>query len=203
MKGERREVGLLGGSFNPPHVAHVMAAYWALATGGLSEVWLLPAYRHPFGKALAPFEDRARMCELAAAAVRGLHVCRAEAELARDPLVGKTVRTLEHLREKHPALRFALVVGADILSETAKWYRWDRVRELARLVVVGRQGFPNAPQALPTAVDPGEPGGGADGYALPPVSSTEIRARLARGESVAHLVPTRVLRYVEERGLYR
>ena len=67
-----KEVALLGGSFNPPHVAHLMAAYWALATQGVSEVWLLPAYRHPFGKQLEPFEDRLRMCRLAAAAIRGV-----------------------------------------------------------------------------------------------------------------------------------
>jgi nicotinate-nucleotide adenylyltransferase len=182
-----REVALLGGSFNPPHVAHLMAAYWTLATQGVSELWLLPSYRHPFGKALAPFEDRVRMCELAAAAVRGVAVCTAEAELASDPLVGKTARTLEHLVEKHPALRFALVIGGDIVGETLSWYRWDRVSELARIVVVGRQGHPEA-GALPS---------------LPAVSSTEIRARISRGENVSALVPAPVLRYIEERGLYR
>ena len=87
--GPMRETAILGGSFNPPHVAHVMAAYWALATQGVSEVWMLPSFRHPFGKALAPFEDRVRMCELAAAPIRGLHVCTAEADLADDPLVGR------------------------------------------------------------------------------------------------------------------
>ena len=61
----RPEIALLGGSFNPPHVAHVMAAWWALATQGVREVWLLPTWRHPFGKELAPWEDRVRMCELA------------------------------------------------------------------------------------------------------------------------------------------
>ena len=183
----RREVALLGGSFNPPHVAHVMAAYWTLATQGVHEVWLLPSYRHPFGKELAPFEDRVRMCELAAAAIRGVHVCSAERELEGDPLVGKTARTLEHLAAKHPDLRFALVVGADILGETGKWYRWDRVQELARIIVVARQGYPAGGVAPP----------------LPPISSSEVRARLARGEDTSALVPRRVLRYVEERRLYR
>jgi nicotinate-nucleotide adenylyltransferase len=126
------------------------------------------------------------MCELAARPVRGLHVCTAEAELADDPLVGKTVRTLEHLAAKHPDHRFALVVGADVLADVDKWYRWDRVRELARIVVVGRQGH-----------------GGTDAPALPAVSSTEIRARIARGEDVSALVPRRVLEYILERGLYR
>ncbi len=180
-------MALLGGSFNPPHVAHLMAAYWTLATQGVSELWLLPAYRHPFGKALAPFEDRVRMCELAARAVRGVRVCTAEAELAGDPLVGKTARTLEHLVARNPALRFALVIGGDIVAETPSWYRWERIVELARVIVVGRHGHPG-PGGLPS---------------LPDVSSTEIRARIARGESAAALVPAAVLRYVEERGLYR
>jgi nicotinate-nucleotide adenylyltransferase len=182
----RPEIALLGGSFNPPHVAHVMAAWWALATQGVRQVWLLPAFRHPFGKALAPFEDRVEMCRLAVAAVRGAHVCTAEAELAGDPLCGKTARTLEHLREKHPDLDFALVVGADILPDTPKWYRWDRVQALARVVVVGRQGYPAGPAP-----------------ALPAISSTEVRERLARGEDVSALVPRRVVAYALERGLYR
>lgn len=182
-----KSIGLLGGSFNPPHVAHLMAAYWTLATQDVSEVWLLPAFRHPFGKELAPFEDRVAMCELAVRALRGVMVCTAEAELAGDPLVGKTARTLEHLTAKHPTHRFSLVVGADVLRDTDKWYRWDRVQELARVVVVGREGFPPVPGAP----------------ALPAVSSTEIRDRLARGEDVSGLVPRRVREYVAERALYR
>jgi len=182
-----KETALLGGSFNPPHVAHLMAAYWALSTQGASEVWLLPSYRHPFGKELAPFEDRVRMCRLAAAPIRGVHVCTAEADLKDDPDVGKTARTLEYLVERHPQRRFALVIGADILADTDKWYRFDRVRELARIVVVGRAGH---------AGPPGAP-------ALPAVSSTEVRERLAKGEDVSALVPRRVLEYVREHGLYK
>ncbi len=183
----RKSVAILGGSFNPPHVAHLMAAYWTLATQDVSEVWLLPSYRHPFGKALAPFDDRVRMCELAARTVRGVRVCTAERELAEDPLVGKTARTLEHLASKHPGHELALVVGADVLPETDKWYRWDRVTELARIIVVGREGFPPV-EGAPS---------------LPAISSTEIRARLARGEDVAGLVPRKVREYAVEKGLYR
>jgi nicotinate-nucleotide adenylyltransferase len=185
--GPRKAVAILGGSFNPPHVAHLMAAYWALATQGVQEVWLLPSYRHPFGKDLAGFEDRVRMCELAVRELRGAAVCAAERELADDPLVGKTARTLEHLTAKHPTHDFALVVGADVLQETPKWYRWDRVKELARVIVVGREGFPPVPRAPD----------------LPAISSTEIRACIARGEDVSGIVPRRVLAYVEEKRLYR
>src|SRR5512142_1877394 len=183
----RRSIAILGGSFNPPHVAHLMAAYWTLAAQDVAEVWLLPSFRHPFGKSLAPFEDRVRMCELAIRAIRGAAVCAAEAELANDPLVGKTARTLEHLRAKHPSYDFALVVGADVLPETDKWYRWDRVQELARIVIVGRQGYPEVPGAP----------------SLPAISSTEIRARLARGEDVCGRVPRKVREHAVEKGLYR
>ena len=183
----RKSVAILGGSFNPPHVAHLMAAYWTLATQEISEVWLLPSYRHPFGKDLAPFEDRVAMCALAARGVRGVAVCTAEQELAGDPLVGKTARTLEHLHAKHPSYDLALVVGADVLPETDKWYRWDRVTELARIVIVGREWYP------PVAGAP----------SLPAVSSTDVRARLARGEDVSALVPARVLAYIRDKGLYR
>jgi nicotinate-nucleotide adenylyltransferase len=187
MAAREKGVALLGGSFNPPHVAHLMAAYWALATQDVREVWLLPSFRHPFGKELAPFEDRVRMCELAAREIRGLAVCTAERELADDPLVGKTARTLEHLVAKHPGTAFSLIVGADVLPDTAKWYRWDRVETLARVVVIGREGFPPVPGAP----------------SLPAISSTEIRARIARGEDVSGLVPRRVREYIAEKRLYR
>jgi nicotinate-nucleotide adenylyltransferase len=185
----RRTVALLGGSFNPPHVGHVMAAWWVRATQPVDEVWLLPAWRHPFGKELAPFADRVRMCRLAVRGVAGVKVSSAERELEGDPLCGKTARTLEWLRERHPGTRFALVVGTDILRETVKWYRWDRVAQLARVIVVGRQGYPE-----------GSPAGAP---LLPEVSSTEVRARLARGEDAAGLVPRAVADYARERRLYR
>ncbi len=182
-----RHVALLGGSFNPPHVAHLMVAQWVLATQPVDQVWLLPAFLHPFGKDLAPFQARVEMCELAVRSLRGAFVCPAEAELERDPLVGKTARTLEHLTAKHPDHRFWLVIGADVMRETGKWYRWDRVRELAGVIVVGREGYP--------------PVDGAPSF--PAVSSTAIRERISRGEDVSGLVPRRVLELVRARGLYR
>ena len=123
------------------------------------------------------------MCELAARAIRGVAVCTAEAELADDPLVGKTARTLEHLVAKHPDHRFTLVVGADILPDTDKWYRWDRVRRSRAWSWSAARGTRRSPGA-PT---------------LPAVSSTEIRERLARGEDVSGLVPRSVREYVESR----
>jgi nicotinate-nucleotide adenylyltransferase len=182
-----REIALLGGSFNPPHVGHAMAAWWVLATQPVDEVWLLPSFVHPFGKALAPWADRVRMCELAVESIRGARVSTAEAELEGDPLVGRTVRTLEHLHARDPGHRFALVVGTDILAETARWHRFDRVKELARLIVIGRQGYP------PVAGAP----------SMPEVSSSAIREAIAGGGDVSGLLPKAVAEYIATHGLYR
>src|SRR4051812_26752381 len=69
VKHVAMRVAIFGGSFNPPHVGHQLAALWVLETAGVDELWFVPAFVHPFEKALAPFEDRRRMCERAAAAL--------------------------------------------------------------------------------------------------------------------------------------
>jgi len=173
------EIALFGGSFDPPHVGHVLAATYALATEPVDELWMLPVFEHPFRKKLrASFELRARMCE---AALAGLlpraRVSRAEAELGGE---GRTVDLLEHLHGKHPEHRWVLVIGSDLVAETGQWKRFDRVQELARIVVVPR-----------------------GGPLLPDLSSTEVRRILASGGDARALVPVAALRLALESGAYR
>lgn len=181
-------VALFGGSFNPPHIAHQMVCLYLLETAGVDEVWLVPTFRHPFAKQLAPFEDRFNMCELAAAVLGGrVKVSRIEETLAAEnPEVSRTVNTIKALAERHPGSQFRLVVGADILQETDKWYRWDEIERIASPIVVGRPGYPYE-----------------DTPALAEVSSTEVRRRLASGENALPLVSRSVIDYIAERGLYR
>lgn len=179
-----RTIGLFGGSFNPPHVAHQMAALYVLETCAIDELWVIPTHRHAFAKELADFAHRCAMCELAFAALGGrVRVSRVEAEL--DLPVSRTLDTVRAVRARHPELALRLVVGADILAESHKWHRWDDIVALAPPIVVGRAG---------------QGGGDVD---MPAVSSTDIRARLARGHCVDTLVPRRVVRYIHEHGLYR
>lgn len=178
-------VALFGGSFNPPHLGHALVCAHVLSTEPVEELWMMPSAVHPFGKALAPFEDRAAMCRLVADAFGGrVRVTDVEQRLGGE---GRTVDTLEHLARTQPEHRFSLVMGADLVAERAAWKSWERIAELARIVPVGRAGH------------------GSDGGALelPAVSSTEVRERLARGESCVQLVPRRVLAYIAARGLYR
>lgn len=179
------EIALLGGSFNPPHVGHLMAALYVRATLGCDEVWLVPSFNHPFGKPLAPFEDRVAMCEAMAEDLGPwLQVSRAEAEVGGE---GRTIELLEWLLPRHPARRFRFVIGSDILADLPKWKAWERVEALVQVTVLHRAGYP-APGAL--------------GPPMAEVSSTEIRRRLEAGEPLADLVPRRALEVARARGLY-
>ena len=185
-------VALFGGSFNPPHVAHQLVALYVLETQPVDELWFVPTFAHPFGKTLAPYDDRIAMCELAAAPLGArARVSRAEAELAARPgfVTSHTLDLVDYLAAQGHALR--LVVGTDILHDAAKWHRWDDVVARAPLIVVGRAGH-----ALP-------PGSTATDVTMPEISATRIRDLLARGASdVTGLVPGAVLRYIAEHTLY-
>lgn len=183
MRARGRRIGLFGGSFDPPHVAHQLVCTLALSVGEMHEVWLVPCFRHAFDKELAPFTDRLAMCRRTAAPFGSqVRVCDVEQELGE---VSRTVVTLEHLQKLHPGNDWVLVVGADILAESSRWYAWDRIQTLADLYVVGRTGAE-----------------ATDGVVLPDVSSTDIRARLGQGLGASGLVPATVLTYIRERGLY-
>lgn len=186
-----RRVALFGGSFNPPHVGHVMVATWLLSTGKADEVWLVPAGTHAFGKSLAPFADRVAMAR-AAVAPLGDRVRVEEVEGERDG-TSYTIDTVEILRARHPDVRFSLVVGTDILVERPKWKEFDRLLTLVDLLIVRRAGVAGSEKDDPKNPSP----------LFPEVSSTDIRARLAEGKSVEGLVPRAVLDEIGARRLYR
>jgi nicotinate-nucleotide adenylyltransferase len=192
----KRRVALFGGSFNPPHVGHLLAATFVRAVADVDVVWLMPASHHPFGKDLAPFDDRVALCEALASQLAGVEVTRIENELAAQ---GRTIRTVERLRDLHPDHVYSLVVGGDIVGEWHRWAEFERLATLARPIVIGRMGY---------AVTPPTTGPLANALFLtdvpmPPVSSTEVRERLASGADVDHLVPQTVLSEIRRRGLYR
>lgn len=177
-------VGIYGGSFNPPHIAHVLAVSYVLATQALDRLLVVPTFAHPLGKALTPFAHRAEMCARAFADLRRVEVSDIESRLGPT---SRTLYTLRALAAQNPSWQMRLVVGADILDERDRWYGWDEILQLAPLIVLGRQGVqhPEAPFPL-----------------LPAVASRDLRARIARGDDVGDLVPREVLRYAREQGLY-
>ncbi|MEI9935694.1 MAG: nicotinate-nicotinamide nucleotide adenylyltransferase [Pseudomonadota bacterium] len=187
----RKSVAIYGGSFDPPHVSHVLAAVYALKMGGFDRVLVVPVFEHAFHKQLAPFEHRVHMCDLAFAGIDGVEVSPVERDLATPSL---TLRTLEHLAALHPEWHMRLLVGSDVLGETAKWHAFERISQLAPPYVVARPGYehPDAVAAL-----------------LPDVSSTRIRSALITPSAPEHVallavsVPRAVRGYIAEHGLYR
>jgi nicotinate-nucleotide adenylyltransferase len=174
-----------GGSFNPPHVGHQMTLLYLVQALAAAKVLVVPANSHPFGKDLAPFDERVALCELMAEPFGDrVSVSRAEAELGG---MGRTYDLLVHLRATMPTARLVLSVGADIMLETYKWHRWNDITAMVPVVVLGRRGYP--PPDPPTVE-------------LPEVSSTHIRALRKSGQSIRGLVPASVAHRIERRGLY-
>jgi nicotinate-nucleotide adenylyltransferase len=180
-------VALFGGSFNPPHVAHQMVALYVLETVRVDQLWFVPCFRHPFDKPLAPFENRLRMCELAAAPL-GPRARVTEIERAIGG-PSRTLNTVRRLRELHPTNEFSLVIGSDVAAEVPTWYGATELQQVIPFIVVGRRATVGAADFTPVT--------------MPEVSSTEIRRALREGKSPEGLVPRAVLDYIYRHGLYR
>lgn len=179
------KIALFGGSFDPPHLGHMLAAIYVLGTADLDRLWFIPCYQHAFGKPLAPYEHRLAMCLRALEILPPtVEVSSVEGELKG---ISRTVDTVRHLQEKHPEHSFSLVVGSDLLSEQGQWKDGKALREMLPMIVVGRAGSECEPAACLT---------------IPNVNSTAIRRRLSQGEAVSHLMPRSVLEYIEDHGLY-
>jgi nicotinate-nucleotide adenylyltransferase len=181
-------VALFGGSFNPPHVGHQLAALYVLETSPVDELWMIPCFRHPFDKHLEPFEDRLEMCQRAAAALGPrARVSDIERQLGDE---SRTLRTVRALEARHPGHRFSLVIGGDLVGETAGWYGADELRRALPFIVVGRAGSSGQEDSARPEVE------------MPAVSSTEIRRALREGRPVTGLVSRSVLDYIYARGLF-
>jgi nicotinate-nucleotide adenylyltransferase len=189
-------IGVLGGTFDPPHWAHVGAAGYVLSEGLVSRVLVVPVFAHAFVKApLAPFESRVRMCELAFAGVSRVEVLDIEEHL---PAPSYTIATVRALRERYPGESFRMLVGSDVVSDLARWHESEELLRLAPPLILERRGYPVS-GSLPAE--------------LPQVSSTELRRELAllhRHQESAEVrarlsqwVPEPVLEWILEKGLYR
>jgi nicotinate-nucleotide adenylyltransferase len=179
------QLGVYGGSFDPPHIAHALALSVALCAHGLERVLIVPTYAHAFdNKRLTDFDHRLRMCELTFAHLRHVEISAIERDL---PAPNYTLFTLQALAKQHPDAQLRLLIGTDILTETHAWHDFAAVERLAPPLIIERQGYP--------AHD-------ADQPALPGVSSSEIRRRLAAGESTRGWLNPEVERYIRANKLY-
>lgn len=191
-----KRIGILGGSFDPVHVGHLIIADRAVEILRLDRLLFIPTAvtPHKRDRALAPARKRLAMIR---AAVRGHPVLEASDMEIRRGGVSFTVDTLRTLRRRHPGARLHLLLGADSLGIL---HMWKDIREIVRLADFAVLGRPNHPgrrvpikgmriRRLDTP--------------LVEVSSTEIRARVKRGASIRYLVPEAVRRLIARGKLYR
>lgn len=188
--------GLLGGTFNPPHMAHLIVAQAVREALALDAVVLVPTSVHAFkGESAASPRDRAVMAELAVAGDPGLAVDRIEIQRGGTSY---TVDTLRELVRREPDTRWHVIIGADLLEELPRWRDAETLPELADIVIVTRAGADPADPRLPFA-------GHSSLVPVPSIgiSSTEIRRRVAAGRSIRYWVPPAVEAFIREKGLYR
>ncbi|MBN2171530.1 MAG: nicotinate (nicotinamide) nucleotide adenylyltransferase [Candidatus Krumholzibacteriota bacterium] len=188
----RRRVGLLGGSFDPPHTGHLWMARRARDRLDLDEVWLLPAYQPPHKGAdgLSPWRLRREMAALLAAEEPWLRVEPIEGERGG---VSYTVDTVRDLQARHgEAIAFVLIIGEDSLRDVEGWKDPDALFAAVEVAVLARAGCAAA-TGRPCRLLAGE---------THPAQSRRIRAAVAAGEPPPWLTPE-VAAYIERHGLYR
>jgi nicotinate-nucleotide adenylyltransferase len=195
-------IGLLGGTFNPPHLGHLVCAQEALVGLGLDRVLLVPVHTPPHKEADGDpgAEHRVTLCELAVAADERLEVSRAEVDV---PGRSYTVDTLSRLHEQRPEDQLTFIVGGDMARSLPQWRAPETILSLAEIGVAGRG-----------EDHPDEIRSGLAGLAGAPerirffdmpridISSTLIRDRVAAGLPVRYLVPDAVADYISRKGLY-
>ncbi|HUQ18058.1 MAG TPA: nicotinate-nucleotide adenylyltransferase [Gemmatimonadaceae bacterium] len=188
-------IGVLGGTFDPPHIGHLIAAVDAYESLKLDRLIFIPTAAQPHKAAtpaMASAADRMEMLRLAVGTDPRFEVN--DAEIQRGGL-SYTVDTLETLRREHPDAELVLIVGMDALAAFDRWKNPDRILELAGLAVVARNGDPTTSAPVDRHVT-------VVGARQVDVSSTEIRKRLSDGKSVRGFVAESVEAYIAARNLY-
>jgi len=191
-------LAIFGGSFDPPHVGHLLAADDAYERLSLDRLVFIPTATQPLkaGRAVASADQRLAMVRLLVEGDVRFEVSTVEVERAG---LSFTVDTLTHFAKLHPAAERFLLLGADVLASFGEWKEPERILRLARLVLLERQREERV-TALPALEAAGL-------MRLPTrrvdVSSTEIRERVRLGKSIRGFVTETVAAYIARDGLYR
>jgi len=197
LTGALKRVGMFGGAFDPPHVAHVALARAAVDQLKLDELRIFPtgdAWHR--AQAPSPAEHRLAMARIAFGDLP--HAVVDDRELRR-PGPTYTIDTLRELKAEQPRAELFLIMGEDQAVALTRWREWQAIPALATICMAARaSASADAPRALPAEA-------GLKLLRLPdmPESATEVRERVAAHEGIDHLVPPGVARYIDRHSLYQ
>ncbi|SFF53157.1 nicotinate-nucleotide adenylyltransferase [Halobacillus alkaliphilus] len=185
-----KRIGILGGTFDPPHQGHLIMAEYACNEMKLDEVWFLPSHIPPHKQeAAVSAETRLSMVEKAVEDNPRFKVC--NAELTRKG-TSYTVDTMKYLMDQYESHTFYFIIGGDMVEHLPKWNRIDELNSMVEFVGINRPGYDwNPPMPVHQVEIP-----------LIDISSSHIRKRLSSLKSVRYLVPESVNLYIKEHQLY-
>ncbi len=200
---KKKQVALLGGTFNPIHIGHIVAGQCVLDTETFDEVWVMPTGNPPHKETVPHYNDhRLAMCKLAVEGIEGFSV--SDLELNREGKI-YTVETFRLLNERHKGCKFWLIIGTDSLMNLRKWYDPERLLQTVNFIVVDRGGYdPKVVEALIKDYDEGYEGDFIR-IKMPQIelSSSDIRHRIEAHQSVRYRIPDNVLSYIKRHQLYK
>ncbi|QHT63843.1 nicotinate-nucleotide adenylyltransferase [Paenibacillus lycopersici] len=192
------KVGFMGGTFDPIHYGHLLAAESAREACGLDEVWFVPA-GHPPLKENGPEADGESRLEMVYRAIDFQPHFRAmDLELEREG-TSYTIDTIKALHELYPGRTFSIIIGTDRVNDLPQWHEIEALAGMVSFIGVTRAGETFRPEQLPkyitdklTLVD----------MPLLDISSTIIKERIAAGRSIRFLLPEKVHSFIRRNGLY-
>ncbi|MCE1163850.1 MAG: nicotinate-nucleotide adenylyltransferase [Bacteroidetes bacterium] len=197
-----KRYGIMGGSFNPPHVGHSILAENVREQLFLDKIVFIPSGKHALkdGDNMVSPEHRLAMAEIAFGGDPNFEVSDIEIEKAKSGVTNYTVDTLMSLYEKYKNdfIKLYLIIGIDNLIEFPKWKNPEKLFALSEVIVMNRPGF--------LVQDVSEEYARKARYLSVPmldISSTDIRKRIKNGKSVKYLVDEKVESYIKENGLYK
>ncbi|PIO79952.1 nicotinate-nucleotide adenylyltransferase [Streptococcus parauberis] len=188
----RKQVGILGGNFNPIHNAHLVVADQVRQQLGLDHVFLMPEFKPPHVDTKETIEEshRLNMLKLAIEEVDGLEIETCELERKGKSY---TFDTMKALTEQNPNVDYYFIIGADMVAYLPKWYRIDELVEMVQFVGVQRPKFKAGTSYPVIWVD----------IPLMDISSSMIRDFIKKDRKPNYLLPQSVLTYIENEGLYK
>lgn len=185
-----KRIGILGGTFNPPHFGHLIMANEAYHSLGLEEVRFMP-------NATAPHKavhgaDTAQRLEMTRLAIEDFPQFRIEDHEIKTGGVSYTINTIRQLKEKEPENEFYFIIGGDSVAELHSWYQIQELTEMVQFVGIGRPGYEAATDFPVMMIDSPEMH----------ISSTMLRERVAANRPLTFFVPEKVEAYIRKEGLY-
>lgn len=181
LKTSPKKIALFGGSFNPPHKAHLEVLEWLKEKNKFDEIWILPTFSHPFEKSLISFKHRKKMCELMVQTTGApVQVCLIEEKLKNSP--SYTIDAINALKKKYPLAEFTFVVGSDCRRQLDSWKEIQKLKSKTSFLFIPRPGYEESP--------------------FSDISSTTIRRLIGDKKDCSQHLPPLVWDYICQNKLY-